>query len=148
MANYQAISIHIELKKLIELKSQRDQIKFTAAQLANALNMPRSMITKLTHPDLLKRVINPRIDTLLEIVEFFKEDGFNINIDNLLGTKNLIDIQDQVTPSQIAVKTIPLFSFDSDMKNQLGVIDINLSSDSKNMVALLSDHDIKPLFKK
>src|SRR3990167_9854928 len=118
MTNHLMISIHTELKKLIELKSQRDQIKFTAAQLAYALNMPRSMITKLTHSDLSKRVTNPRIDTLLKIVDFFKKAGFNINIDQLLGNKNLIDIQNQMS-TQLITKSISLFSFDSAMNNPL-----------------------------
>lgn len=55
--------IHLTLRKLIEEKSKCDNVKFTACQLAQALSMPRSMITKLTHPDKSKRVINPRIET-------------------------------------------------------------------------------------
>ncbi len=141
-------SIHIELKRLIELKSKRDQIKFTSSQLANALQMPRSIITKLTHPDSLKRVTNPRIDTLLKIVDFFRADGFNVTIDGLLGldTKS-INVQDQELPPK-NMRQIILFSFDSDLNKILGEIRIKTHSKAPNIIALLADHDIRPIFKK
>src|SRR3990167_10553215 len=105
-------SIHLVLRNLIEQKSKRDQIKFTSAQLANALSMPRSMITKLTHLDESKRVINPRIDTLLKIVEFFRSDGFNITINDLLGiTTKSIDVQNQKVFIQDFTRKIFLHSF-------------------------------------
>ena len=142
-------SIHIVLRDLIEEKSNRDHIKFTSSQLATALCMPRSMITKLTHPDESKRVINPRIDTLLKIVDFFRADGFSITIDDLLGiTKKTIDVQEQNILAQNIVKKIPLYSFNTASNKKLGIIDIKISSQSKNILAYYADEDIKPFFKK
>src|SRR6188472_954785 len=80
-------TIHLTLKNLIEEKAKRDNAKFTACQLAEALGMPRSMITKLTHYDKSKRVLNPRIDTLIKIVDFFRADGFNVTLDDLIGRR-------------------------------------------------------------
>ncbi|TAK74012.1 MAG: hypothetical protein EPO11_07485 [Gammaproteobacteria bacterium] len=111
--------------------------------------MPRSMITKLIHPDESKRVLNPRVDTLLKIVEFFKTDGFNITVDDLLGVKSSsILIQDQKINPKNTQRTISLFSFDNKTKTKLGTIDIKTSIQSDNVIALLADDDIKPLFKK
>lgn len=149
ISNNFTTSIHLVLRELIEEKSKRDQIKFTSAQLANALCMPRSMITKLTHPDESKRVINPRIDTLLKIVEFFRSDGFSITINDLLGiTTKSIDVQDQKPLIQPVSRKIPLYSFDAQSNKKLGTVDIKTPNMSKNIFALYADEDIKPLFKK
>lgn len=142
-------SIHTVLKNLIEEKSNRDAVKFTSSQLANALCMPRSMITKLTHPIHSKRVVNPRIDTLLKIVDFFRQDGFDITIDHLLGaTAKAINVQDQKITSNTTVKTIPLYTFDNSLKVKLELIEIKFQGDTSNIIALLSDSDVSSIFKK
>ncbi|OGT42097.1 MAG: hypothetical protein A3F42_02365 [Gammaproteobacteria bacterium RIFCSPHIGHO2_12_FULL_37_34] len=149
ISNNFTTSIHLMLRNLIDAKSTRDQIKFTSAQLANALCMPRSMITKLTHPDESKRVVNPRIDTLLKIVEFFKSDGFNITINDLLGiTTKSIDVQNQKILIQDFTRKILLHSFNFKSTKKLGTIDMKVPSNSKNILALYADKDIKPFFKK
>lgn len=149
ISNNFTTSIHIVLRNLIEEKSKRDQINFTSYQLANALCIPRSIITKLTHPDKSKRVTNPRIETLIKIVEFFKADGFNISIDDLLGiSKKTIDVQDQKLLAQNITRKIPLRPFCGESDRKLGTIDIKVSSKSKNIFALYADEDIKPIFKK
>lgn len=140
-------SIHLVLRDLIEKKSKRDQIKFTSAQLASALCMPRSMITKLTHFDSSKRVINPRIDTLLKIVEFFKADGFNITVNDLLGiTTKSIDVQEQKILIQKIARKIPLYSSDLQTK-KIGNIDIKIYNSSQNIFAIRINKEIKPFFK-
>lgn len=137
-------SIHLTLKRLIEEKSKRDKIKFTACQLAQALGMPRSIITKLTHQNKTKRVMNPRIDTLMKIVDFFKTDGFDITVEDLLGVE--INIKDNYLIGHHQVVTIPVYSLNR--KNKLGVIDIKLpAKQNKDIIALYSDKDIKPFFK-
>lgn len=142
-------SIHVALKSLIEEKSKRDQINFTSSQLANALSMPRSMITKLTHTDHTKRVINPRIDTLLKIVDFFRDDGFNITVDDLLGKKEKsVDVQEQKPLSFTNSIKVNLFPFTGKSNTKLGTINIKVSGKSKNFFALRADSDIKPFFKK
>lgn len=148
IANNFNTSIHIALKKLIEEKSKRDNTLFTASQLAAALGMPRSMISKLTHQDEGKRVINPRIDTLLKIVDFFNADGFQISLETLLGIElKTIDIN-PAWHSITHLVSVSIFEFD-DENTTLGTININLnkSSQSKNIVALKTNRDIKPLFK-
>jgi hypothetical protein len=140
-------SLHEVLKILIQEKSKRDKIVFTASQLAAALGMPRSMITKLTHQDKSKRVTNPRIDTLLKIVDFFKADGFQITIEDLLGIKaKTIEIDDVAQIKHPT--TISLYELDNKNK-KLGTINIELAiaAQSNNLFALQASRDIKPFFK-
>ena len=140
-------SIHTVLKDLIEEKSRRDNVKFTSYQLASALSMPRSIITKLTHSDESKRICNPKIDTLIRIVEYFREDGFNITIDDILGIKNRsIDVQSQQISSHNEVQSILLYSL-NDIEQRLGTIETKLPSTHKNLLALYSEEDIGPFFK-
>lgn len=82
-ANYEK-NISNSIRALIECKSKRDQTPFTIYKLAKALGMPHSVLIKLIHTDENKRVHNPRIDTLTKIVNFFKQDGFQISIDDVL----------------------------------------------------------------
>ena len=141
-------SIHLTLKELIEQKAQRDKSKFNAGQLAEALGMPRSMITKLTHFDKSKRVLNPRIDTLIKIVDFFRADGFNITLDDLIGRKTkTINIKNQAVIPHSHMLTLPVYGF-SKPNDSLGVIDIKLSEKYKrNLFGLLAEVDVKPFFK-
>lgn len=138
------ITIHLTLRKLIEEKSKRDNVKFTGCQLAHALGMPRSMITKLTHPDKTKRVTNPRIDTLIKIIEFFKTDGFNITLEDLLGLKT-INVRNQLLPKN-QLTTITIYSLDETDK-KLGQIELKISTKYKNLIGLCASKDIKPFFK-
>lgn len=139
-------SIHIVLKKLIEEKSNRDQVKFTGCKLAQVLGIPRSIITKLTHTDITKRVTNPKIDTLIKIVDFFKADGFDITVDDLFGsTTKSISIKNQHLIFQNHTITLPVYSLNN--KEKLGVTDLKISNKYKDVFALYSDKDILPFFK-
>lgn len=140
--------IHITLKRLIDEKSKRDNVKFTACQLAHALDMPRSIITKLTHSEKTKRVTNPRIDTLIKIVDFFRSDGFNITLEDLIGMKPLsIDIGSQQIDSQSEIASIPIYSFNNKKNESIGTIDIKISKKNKNVFGLYSDRNMEPVFK-
>lgn len=139
------ISIHTVLRNLIEEKSKRDNKEFTAYQLARALDMPRSLITSLTHSDESKRVVNPRISTLLKIVDFFRADGFDIKIEDLLGLNtNTIDItQEQPAINQYLI-TIPVYSL---INKKLGTIDLEISNTATNVMAVYINEEIPPFFK-
>jgi hypothetical protein len=140
-------SIHTTLRDLIEAKSKRDGIKFTSYQLANALSMPRSIITKLTHSDESKRIFNPRIETLIKIVDFFRNDGFDITIDNLLGIKTKsIDIQSQPIILSNAKQTVELYSLGNSTQ-MLGTAEINITQKAENTLALYAEENIDPFFK-
>lgn len=141
--------LHITLRELIRRKSKRDRFEFTIYQLANELDMPRSMLVRLMHTDPEKRVHNPRIDTLAKIVEFFKTDGFNITIDELLyGFKDhSVDVPSQESGTFSIQKRVPLYSFNI-VQEDLGFIDVKLTQSLKKTIALRSDEDIKPMFKK
>lgn len=138
--------IYLTLKKLIEEKSKRDNAKFTACQLAQSIGIPRSIITKLTHQDVTKRVTNPKIDTVMKIVEFFKADGFNITIEDLLGSvTKTVSIRNQPLILQNRLVTIPIYSLNK--KEKMGIIDVKISNKQKDTIALYADKDIKPFFK-
>jgi hypothetical protein len=141
--------IHLTLKKLMALKSEKDGVQFSIYQLAKQLDMPHSMLVKLMHQEPIKRVSNPRVETLAKIVAFFKAEGFDITIDDLLAglSSREINVQDQQTTVLGTNKTIPLYSFDQTSTNNIGKIDVNIPTSSSDLIALLADEDIKPMFK-
>ncbi|MGE3920968.1 MAG: S24 family peptidase [Gammaproteobacteria bacterium] len=143
--------IHIALKALMARKSLRDQMNFTIYQLAKAINMPHSILLRLLHPDPSKRVNNPRIDTLMRIVEFFKADGFNVTIDDLLNgvsANKIMDVQSQKIIETLVPQAISVYSFINNDRQKIGTIDVKLSESSPSLFGLLSDEDLNPLFKK
>jgi hypothetical protein len=142
-------NIHFSLRRLIELKCQKDNSDFTIYKLAQNLSMPHSVLIKLMHEHPEKRVNNPRIETLDKIVTFFRKDGFNITIDDLLhGIKNpsYIDVIPQEENLEKNV-TIPLFDINQ-ANIKVGTIDVTLESGSTDLVAFSSNNDMGPFFKK
>lgn len=138
--------IHNQLKALMQMKSIRDGKEFSIYQLAKAINMPHSIIVKLLHSDPNKRVVNPRIDTLTKIVDFFKSDGFPITIDGLILGKGEFDIDSVLINQNHQRHSIEFFSLNNVHEN-LGKIDVNIARQSEGLIALLSDTEIKPFFK-
>ena len=142
----QTTTIHLELRRLIEEKSKRDKVSFTACQLAHALGMPRSMITKLTHPDESKRVTNPRVDTLMKIVDFFRADGFAVTIEDLLGRKTkIVDVGGQFLPKNRSI-SVPIYSLDAP-DDKLGKVAIKISVNHSKILGFRTSKAIKPFFK-
>ena len=143
------MKIHLTLKALLQMKSERDGENFTLYQLAKALNMPHSILSRLVHSQPSKRVNNPRIDTLFKIVEFFKTDGFNITVNDLLmGFKeDTVNVQAEKIDSFLTEVKLPLYSFNTDQSKKLGMATIKLTTLPNNVIAFLSDEAIQPLFK-
>ncbi|MFI4956543.1 MAG: S24 family peptidase [Gammaproteobacteria bacterium] len=143
--------IHLVLKELIDRKSERDNLNFTVYQLAKLIGMPHSILIKLMHEDPSKRVNNPRIDTLTRIVDFFRRDGFNVTLNDFLTGFNSnagVSVDEQEVGISAVETIIPAYSFDTHFEKKLGTVEVMLPSASKNVIALISDHDIKPMFKK
>jgi hypothetical protein len=139
-------TIHLELRRLIDAKSKRDKVSFTACQLAHALGMPRSMITKLTHPDETKRVTNPRVDTLMKIVDFFRADGFAVSIEDLLGRETrVVEVREQLVPQNRSM-TVPIYSLDTP-DDKLGKVAIKISVNHNKILGFRTSKAIKPFFK-
>lgn len=144
-------NIHLVLRDLIDQKTKKDRKNFTIYQLAKAINVPHSILVKLMHTDPSKRVCNPRIDTLSKIIDFFRDDGFNIAIDDLISgikTNPEIYIATQTLDSASEIKSIPVYQMSTGIQKSIGAIETKISSTSGNFIALLSDEDIKPMFKK
>lgn len=146
-----ANKIHLTLRTLMQMKSNRDGTKFTLYRLAKTLNMPHSVLLRLIHLEPTKRVNNPRIDTLNKIVEFFKLDGFNITVNDLLmglNDESELTIQNQQTISFNTETELPLYSFNATKLDKIGQIRIKLSTQAPNVIAFHSEEEIKPIFKK
>lgn len=143
-------NIHLTLRDLIEKKSKKDKKNFTIYQLAKAIDVPHSILVKLMHSDPSKRVHNPRIDTLSKIIDFFRNDGFDIAIDDLLSgmMKNPIDIESQTLDATSEIKEIPVYQMEKTSQKNIGAIKTKISSSNGNYIALLTEEDIKPIFKK
>lgn len=140
-------NIHLVLKDLIDRKSKRDHSTFSLSALAKAINMPHSILSKLMHEDPSRRVSNPRLDTLCKIVHFFKKDGFNITLDELL--EGLKQPPLEIPSSHVAERTsVPLYFLDSDLTQKIGSVELDLQNKSGNIIAFVSDEYIPPMFKK
>ena len=137
------------LQYMIEAKSKRDQVKFTSAQLARILGMPRSIIQRLIHPDPAKRVQSPKIETLNKIVDFFRSDGFNVSIEHFIDTKRTVEITSM--PLQQHAQSsldIPVYTLSTPLINSIGITSVTLPNPASELFALLAEEDIKPIFKK
>lgn len=144
-----ANNIHTSLRQLINMKAARDNCKFNVYMLAKALDMPHSMLVKLTHADPLKRVVNPRIDTLSKIVRYFQQDGFTITLEEFISgmIPKAIDVDEQVIKNRILQKAVPLLDMDF-ASNKIGTIDVFLTSRNESVIAFIAKQDIIPFFKR
>ena len=141
------------LHLLFDAKSTRDNDKFTIYKLAKALNMPHSMLVKLMHQDINKRVLNPRIETLNKIVTFFNQDGFDIKIDDLInGTVgDVVNISNTTLTQSKYKHTVPVYSMH---KYAPGILEteapkkvkIELDYAINDIFAFESNTYIKPMF--
>lgn len=138
-------SIYVVLSKLIEEKSRRDKVNFTSSRLANELNVDRSLISRLIHEDPSRRVTNPTSETLVKIVNYFRNDGFDISVDDLLGIRRTIDIQAQNTKILSIDAIVPLYALD-DISKKIGTVEAKLTSQSQGIIALYTQQDIEPIF--
>jgi hypothetical protein len=144
-------NIHSVLRDLMDQKTKKDRKNFTIYQLAKAINVPHSILIKLMHADPSKRVSNPRVDTLTKIIDFFRNDGFDIAIDDLLSGIKInksVDVESQVLNEDSTTREIPVYRMGKSLQKNIGTIKTKLSSRNGNYIALLSDEDIKPIFKK
>ena len=136
-------ALHITLKKLIMAKSQRDNINFTAYKLAQTLAIPRSIITKLTHVDVNKRVKNPKLETIIKIVDFFQKDGFDITLEELLN-----NTLDDYALKILSTKPTKIAIYSMNKYINIGTADIKLiDNNSNNVIGLYTESDLEPFFK-
>ena len=142
-------SIYKTLNDLIELKARRDNTKFTASQLAQCLNLPRSSIQRLIHPDSEKRVTNPTIETLLKIVSFFQKDGFFVTINDFLKPINRpIEIRNQ--KENILQKNVSVPVYNEDLEKEESYVNISVAQDVDDscLIAYRLNENLPPIFNK
>lgn len=133
------------LTKLISAKTLRDKKRFTPSALSNALGLKRSVIQRLVHPDPEKRVTNPRVDTLMKIVNFFREDGFNISLDHFTSGSLEQDTQhgEHVLKLQ---KTIELYPSAVSLSHGYEAVELKLLSDIRRPLAYMPAEGSVPFF--
>lgn len=144
----QGYDIHLTLRDLINQKSERDQIEFTVNQLAKAIGMPHSILVKLLHKDPSKRVQNPRVDTLIRIVDFFKREGFVVSLDDFLTpSQQRVDIDRFEMIKPMLKRTFSLHASSTPAK-QMGTVEIQTSTTSEHILAFRLENTINDFFKK
>lgn len=130
------------LTQMLELKSTRDNVNFTAYQLAKAINVDRSLIQRLINGE----VQNPRIDTLMKIADFFIKDGFPVTLDTLLNWQSKsFDVQDQVLVEDQPVD-IALYHMHNFNGEKIGKTTVNIASKSAGLIGILTAQTVKPFF--
>ena len=145
-----APNLSMMIRQLIAQKAARDGSNFNISQLAKALDMPHSILVKLLHLDPAKRVTNPRIDTLVKIVDFFRQEGFGLTLDDLFSgvlSAQYVDVVPQAIGGFSLQKTLSVFSLAADSLESIGKVDIKLTQSACQAIAYLADCDIPPLFK-
>lgn len=140
-------SIQRAISTLIEEKAKRDNIKFNQAKLADEIGVSRSIISRLLQKDPNKKRVttNPPVDLLIKITDYFRGQGFNITLDDLLGRSN-VDVQSQDISVFKAISTVPLYEL-SNPQEKVGIVKAEIYSKSKNLFAFISSYDIEPIFK-
>lgn len=133
------------LTKLISAKTLRDKKRFTPSALSNALGLKRSVIQRLVHPDPEKRVTNPRVDTLMKIVNFFREDGFNISLDHFTSGSLEQDTQNGEHVLKLQ-KTIELYPSAVSLSQGYEAVELKLLSDIKRPLAYMPAEGSVPFF--
>ncbi len=144
-AEYSSENIHTALKYLVDLKTERDGKKFSFYQLAKAIDMPHSMIVKLAHADEAKRITNPKIETLTRIIEFFKNEGFDVSIDTLFSPVDRLPREMELascSKKAVSKVVIPLFSMKALPNKALRSIESNVYAEIKNAMAFVLENDI------
>lgn len=149
MSSIQISEEHIgdAILHLIKQKSARDGTVFSKRALAEAIGVNISMISRTTNEDLSKRSI-PNIPLLIKIVQFFKDDGFNITIDDLLNFQpNKLYFNHQSGESLTQGVTVNLYEMLSS-SSSYSSININVANRKNDLFAVKSDFSIPPVFKK
>ena len=144
-----ATNLPMMIRRLIAQKAARDGSNFNVSQLAKAVNMPHSILVKLLHLDPAKRVTNPRIETLIKIVDFFRQEGFTVSLDDLLSgvlPEQHVDVASQQVGGFSIQRTLSALSFAEYDVPPIGEVTIKLTQPAEHAVAYVADQDIPPLF--
>ena len=125
------------LSKLITAKSEYDQEKFTHRKLALALDIPPSVISRITNSDSTAKVDNPRLQTLTKIVDYFISAGFPITLEKMLTKQDIIlDIRKSAEPSFHIKTNIPLYDKDHNLITEDFTTEINSKIKAENIIAI------------
>lgn len=130
------------LDQLIRLKGRRDNIKFTPSKLATMIEVDRSLIQRILNGE----VTNPRIETLMKIVNFFSNEGFPITIDQLMNwNQNIVDVQEQIVNPDFSQK-LQLYDINHFDGMSIGSATVYLPICSPGHIAVVTDKDLEPIF--
>ena len=133
---YKATYLSNNLKLLIKTKSARDGRRFSAGQLAEAIGAPRSLISRLISDSAKNTVKNPRIETLYKIARYFYEDGFSIDVNDLLDPNaNLLKLLQHPKVHISKKLTLPLLDIENTIIDGDYNIHTRMPVDNVNLLA-------------
>jgi transcriptional regulator with XRE-family HTH domain len=133
----------IVISRLIELKSKRDNIRFSTYKLAQAIGVDRSIIRRIINGE----IENPRLDTFLKIINFFIADGFRLNLEDIFPwTAKIIEVNSQSVKEESSIM-LPLYQMDNIEGEQVGTTNIISTPLPSSAIAIISTNDISPIFK-
>lgn len=136
------LNLAMAIQSLLDLKSDRDNVSFTPYKLAKAIKVDRSLIQRIINGD----VENPRIDTLMKIIQFFSNDGFKVTLDDVLKWEaNIENVQGQAL-CEGSPQTLPLYQMENFNGEPIASTTMILPKTSPGTVAVLSSKNIKPIF--
>lgn len=122
------------VNSLIKMKAKRDN-GFTSGRLSSEIGVNRSILKRI----LSGEVPNPRLDTIQKICQYFYNDGFPVNIEEIVTNA------DKKTISKVG---IPLFMSGSCISS-VGSIEMDsITKGSADMLAILAENDVSPMSKK
>ena len=135
-------SLSAAIRDLIELKNRRDNVKFTVYKLAQEIGVDRSIIQRIINGE----IENPRLDTFFKIVNFFINDGFKINVEDILSWKSkVVDIQSQNVEEEI-ITNLPLYEMDIFDKKKNTII-VTAPRLPATAIAIVTNSYLPPIFK-
>lgn len=104
MATWDSVenSQHIrdQILNLIKLKSDRDRVDFSLKSLADAIKISSSIFYKLLRDDEAKKTKYISKNVLKKITDYFQSEGFNISLDEILGSKKVYIEDTRLTPEK------------------------------------------------
>ena len=121
-------------------KQQRDGKRYSVYQLSKEIDVNRSIIQRILNGE----VVNPRLDTLIKIANFFTKDGLLLSLDELVNLDHISELNEHYLTKEIKMM-LPLYDM-ANSNESMGNITASVPASSTNTVAFLSKNKVEPIF--
>ena len=136
------VSLAEAISNLIALKSKRDNVKFTSYKLAKQIGVDRSLLQRL----LTGQIHNPRLDTIIKVIDFFVKDGFPLSLEDVIQWKSgIVSVPEQPVMEDVQVN-LSLYQM-KHFGERIGNVTVSLPHHSLGRIAVLAEEDIGDFFK-